>query len=101
MRITLILNETNIWYFNILFTKTNKIHKFTHIALRVRAKTAKDSLHNIIQLVANILVLRIIVYPWVASHKGVLASDVERVVDLPVDVAYFACWVEQALQQTW
>lgn len=41
LRVTLILNETNIWYFNILFTKNNKIHKFTHIALRVRAKNCK------------------------------------------------------------
>ena len=54
-------------------------------------------LQDVLQLTADKRVLLIVVHLWVVGDEGVLGADVDRVVDLPIDVPHFPGWVEQTL----
>ena len=51
----------------------------------------------VFELTADKGVLLIVVHLWVVGDEGVLGADVDRVVDLPVDIPHFPGWVEQTL----
>lgn len=44
------------------------------------------------------MVVRIVLYSGVAGDEGVLSADIQRVVDLPVNVADFTSGVKQTLK---
>ena len=54
-------------------------------------------LQDVLQLTADKGVLLVVVHLWVVGDERVLGADVDRVVDLPVDVPHFPGWVEQTL----
>uniref|UniRef100_A0A8W7PCR1 Uncharacterized protein n=1 Tax=Anopheles coluzzii TaxID=1518534 RepID=A0A8W7PCR1_ANOCL len=64
-----------------------------------RSDSELPPLVTMIRLVPNVLVLGIVGDARVADDQRVLGADVQRVVDLPVDVAHLAGGMEQALQR--
>lgn len=56
-------------------------------------------LKHVVELVAEVGVFRIVVYPGVATDEGVLPADVKSIVDFPVDVPNFAGGMEQPLKK--
>ena len=74
-----------------LFTFSSALF-FSHVCTY-----AVDCSQYVVHLVADVVVLGVVGDPWVAGDEGVLRTDVQRVVDLPVDVTDFAGWVKQAL----
>jgi hypothetical protein len=58
----------------------------------------QENLQVVVELISHVLVLRVVLDPRVAGDEGILCADVERVVDLPVDVADLSRGMEQALE---
>lgn len=52
---------------------------------------------EVLQLIAEVRVLLIVVDVGVMSNESILGADVDRVVDLPVDVSHLPGRVEQTL----
>ena len=51
-------------------------------------------LENVVELISDVIVLRVVVDFRISGDERVLRADVEGVVDLPVDVADLASWME-------
>ena len=54
---------------------------------------------HVVEFAANEMISVVVGDARIAADKRVLAADVERVVDFPVDVAHLARRMEQALQR--
>ena len=57
-----------------------------------------DFLEDIVELVSGISVLGVVGNSWIGRDESVLGSDVQRVVNLPVDISDLASRMEQALK---
>lgn len=55
-------------------------------------------LQAVFELIADVDIFVVVVDLWVVSNQGVLGADVNRVVDLPVDISHLPGWMEQTLQ---
>lgn len=55
-------------------------------------------LQDVFQLITNINIFLVIVDLRVMGNEGVLRSDVDGVVDLPVDVSDLPGWMEETLE---
>lgn len=53
-----------------------------------------------VQLVSCVRVVCLVLHAWEGGHQRILGPDVQVVVQLPVDLSYFACRVEQTLRGT-
>lgn len=56
-------------------------------------------LQNVFELIADVDVLLIVVDLWVMSNQGVLGTNIDGVVNLPVDVSHLPGRMEQTLQR--
>mmetsp|Transcript_6583 Transcript_6583/g.12407 ORF Transcript_6583/g.12407 Transcript_6583/m.12407 type:complete len:352 (+) Transcript_6583:251-1306(+) len=60
--------------------------------------TATQNLHEIVQLISGEAVAVIVLQPRVCRNKGILASNVNVVVHLPVHLPHLPSWMEHPLQ---
>ena len=77
----------------VLYTKRDRTKRRGREIVRVRRAESQE----VLQLIAEVRVLLIVVDVWVMSNESILGADVDRVVDLPVDVSHLPGWVEQTL----
>ena len=55
-------------------------------------------LENVVELIPAVAVLGVVGNSGISGDDGVLRSDVEGVVNLPIDIANLSSWMEQPLQ---
>ena len=55
-------------------------------------------LKNIVELISSIRVLCVVGNPWISSHQGILTSNVESIVDLPVNIPDLPGWMIETLE---
>ena len=59
-----------------------------------------DLLQHVIELISRVGVLGVVRNPGVTRHESVLSANIQRVVDLPINISDFPRRMEKALKQT-
>ena len=67
------------------------------VSLVTTLTSTQNTSQDVVEFVADKLVLVVVGNPGISRDHRVLGSNVYRVVDLPVDVSHLPRWMEQAL----